>query len=254
LATARCQAVASLGITRGFPRLCPTLGLVTFALLTLPPLALRPVRLACLIHAANVHSEPGSNPSRLERCRGTIQPSSLRILANTNWSPRNRVRGEINPLPHAPRQHEPSDPRPEISRFPPRKPSNRIHAGFPQGIAQKLRVCRRSTGLSKRPPRDRFHPRRDRPEPPALNRAKPRPNGPDQRSRRQNDPGGSSCTSVPSRPTSLVTHPLSFTAASSPATRVMIAGNRPRSTGWSRKLPESSRPISMDRGQLCVFR
>ena len=39
------------------------MGLVTVALLTLPPLALRPVRLACLIHAANVHSEPGSNPS-----------------------------------------------------------------------------------------------------------------------------------------------------------------------------------------------
>ena len=57
--------VASLGITRGFPRLYPILGLVTVALLTLAPLALRPVRLACLIHAANVHSEPGSNPSRL---------------------------------------------------------------------------------------------------------------------------------------------------------------------------------------------
>ncbi len=41
------------------------MGLVTVALLTLAPLALRPVRLACLIHAANVHSEPGSNPSRL---------------------------------------------------------------------------------------------------------------------------------------------------------------------------------------------
>src|SRR3954463_4132799 len=41
------------------------MGLVAVALLTLAPLALRPVRLACLIHAANVHSEPGSNPSRL---------------------------------------------------------------------------------------------------------------------------------------------------------------------------------------------
>src|SRR5687768_2752107 len=37
--------------------------MVAVALLTLTPLALRPVRLACLIHAANVHSEPGSNPS-----------------------------------------------------------------------------------------------------------------------------------------------------------------------------------------------
>jgi hypothetical protein len=41
------------------------MGLVTVALLTLAPLALRPVRLACLIHAANVHSEPGSNPSKV---------------------------------------------------------------------------------------------------------------------------------------------------------------------------------------------
>src|SRR5205823_12038197 len=40
------------------------MGLVAVALLTLAPLALRPVRLACLIHAANVHSEPGSNPSK----------------------------------------------------------------------------------------------------------------------------------------------------------------------------------------------
>ena len=54
----------SLGIPRSFPRLCPPAGLVTVALLTLAPLALRPVRLACLIHAANVHSEPGSNPSK----------------------------------------------------------------------------------------------------------------------------------------------------------------------------------------------
>src|SRR5436309_13566292 len=63
--TSRCRVVISLGITRSFPRLCPPAGLVTVALLTLAPLALRPVRLACLIHAANVHSEPGSNPSRL---------------------------------------------------------------------------------------------------------------------------------------------------------------------------------------------
>src|SRR3954468_9952894 len=45
------------------------MGLVTVALLTLTPLALRPVRLACLIHAANVHSEPGSNPSKIAGTR-----------------------------------------------------------------------------------------------------------------------------------------------------------------------------------------
>ena len=141
MAKTRCRAVASLGITRGFPRLCPTLGLVTFALLTLPPLALRPVRLACLIHAANVHSEPGSNPSRLGPHRGATQPSSLRILANTNWSPRVHVRGEMNPRPHAPRQHEPSDEN--GMAFQPSHPesSNRIHAGYPQGIAQTQSFC-----------------------------------------------------------------------------------------------------------------
>ena len=119
--TARCRAVMSPGITRGFPRLCPSAGLVTVALLTLPPLALRPVRLACLIHAANVHSEPGSNPSRLGPHRGAAQPSSLRILANTNWSPRVHVREEMNPRPHAPRQHEPSDPTTNLSRDPRRE-------------------------------------------------------------------------------------------------------------------------------------
>ena len=64
LAASRCRLAASPGITRGFPRLCPSSRLVTIALLTLAPLPLRGVRLACLIHAANVHSEPGSNPSR----------------------------------------------------------------------------------------------------------------------------------------------------------------------------------------------
>ena len=112
MAASRCQEAASLGITRGFPRLCPTLGLVTFALLTLPPLALRPVRLACLIHAANVHSEPGSNPSRLGRRPKTSPFLGFEESDITNWSPRVRVRGKINPLPHAPRQHEPSDSTP----------------------------------------------------------------------------------------------------------------------------------------------
>ena len=84
-------AVTSLGITRGFPRLYPIMGLVTVALLTLAPLALRPVRLACLIHAANVHSEPGSNPSRLvglpcpEETRRS-GPHLQRVEECANWS------------------------------------------------------------------------------------------------------------------------------------------------------------------------
>jgi hypothetical protein len=57
--------MVSSGITLSFPKLSPTAGHVTYALLPRSPLSpLRVlVRLACLIHAANVHSEPGSNPS-----------------------------------------------------------------------------------------------------------------------------------------------------------------------------------------------
>ena len=73
--------MTSLGITRSFPRLYPIMGLVTVALLTLAPLALRPVRLACLIHAANVHSEPGSNPSKV--CSVVAGPKAGRPLASS---------------------------------------------------------------------------------------------------------------------------------------------------------------------------
>ena len=63
------------GITHSFPWLFQTRGYVTYALLPRLPLSLDRfgrsrhslvlARLACLIHAANVHSEPGSNPSWL---------------------------------------------------------------------------------------------------------------------------------------------------------------------------------------------
>ena len=57
------------GISPSFPGLSPALGLVTYVLLTRPPLSyysvlLLPnnsVRLACVKHAASVRSEPGSN-------------------------------------------------------------------------------------------------------------------------------------------------------------------------------------------------
>ena len=54
------------------------MGLVTVALLTLAPLPLRGARLACLIHAANVHSEPGSNPSiKVESLQSKLCINSL---------------------------------------------------------------------------------------------------------------------------------------------------------------------------------
>ena len=62
------------GITHSFPWLSPTEGYVTYPLL--PRLPLSPLRvlarLACLIHAANVHSEPGSNPSIVYRASSLL--------------------------------------------------------------------------------------------------------------------------------------------------------------------------------------
>ena len=54
------------GITHSFPWLSQSRGLVSThysPFRRFPRIATVPARLACLIHAANVHSEPGSNPS-----------------------------------------------------------------------------------------------------------------------------------------------------------------------------------------------
>ena len=54
-----------------FPAAMPNHGVgyrrLTHPCATGPALRTGPVRLACLIHAANVHSEPGSNPSKMSR-------------------------------------------------------------------------------------------------------------------------------------------------------------------------------------------
>ena len=59
------------GINGPFGQVSPTSGQIIYALLTRPPLYSFPegnflARLACLIHAANVRSEPGSNPSLVD--------------------------------------------------------------------------------------------------------------------------------------------------------------------------------------------
>ena len=61
-----------------FPVAIPSPGADFHALLSLPPLALRPARLACLIHADNVHSEPGSNPSKSICFRGPCLAAQTR--------------------------------------------------------------------------------------------------------------------------------------------------------------------------------
>jgi hypothetical protein len=135
--------------------------LVTVALLTLPPLALRPVRLACLIHAANVHSEPGSNPSKMSRSPGDLPPrraisrhrSPPERVEESDWSHRHSVRGVIpmtrgDPPRGRPRSR-PSVSPPHEGRVPvlachpdirtPVDPPGRMssrctHAGSPQGF------------------------------------------------------------------------------------------------------------------------
>ena len=68
-----CDPDRPCGISPGFPGLSPIQGQVAHVLLTHSPLYSPPegdfrVRLACLIHAASVHSEPGSNsPKSLYR-------------------------------------------------------------------------------------------------------------------------------------------------------------------------------------------
>lgn len=149
-----CPSRTSPGITRGFPRLYPIPGLVTVALLTLAPLALRPVRLACLIHAANVHSEPGSNPSKVDRPGGLAAPKDVppqtERVEESDWSHRgvfgNRaVRPTPSDRPAAGLESPPSSPAPKTTR-----PGSlrRPVAGSPQGFTSNKHDPR-STGLSK---------------------------------------------------------------------------------------------------------
>ncbi len=60
--------ITTFGISDRFQSLFPSIGQVTYVLLTLPPLSrsrsLYSVRLACLIHAVSVQSEPRSNSQR----------------------------------------------------------------------------------------------------------------------------------------------------------------------------------------------
>src|SRR5262249_40545200 len=110
--------------------------------------ALRPVRLACLIHAANVHSEPGSNPSkkvepsRLCRSRSPPDRSSILGVEESDWSHRddgsdaqrcesNRIARPRRPLAAGwcdrPRRQASQPETPAAS-------TSAHHAGFPQGF------------------------------------------------------------------------------------------------------------------------
>ena len=88
-------------IRRRFQRLSRTRGQVPHALRTLSPLPgrNRGVRLACLIHAASVHSEPGSNSPSLKspmRRRSAPPPvDSIKVIKGffSGRSPRDRSRG-----------------------------------------------------------------------------------------------------------------------------------------------------------------
>ena len=72
-----------------FPAAMPNHGVgcrrLTHPCATDPPCG-GPVRLACLIHAANVHSEPGSNPSQMSRTPQQAAPSGA-VLAVSDPHP-----------------------------------------------------------------------------------------------------------------------------------------------------------------------
>jgi hypothetical protein len=122
-----------------------------------------PVRLACLIHAANVHSEPGSNPSQMSRTpvgprdeRG-VHPAAgphPKGLRKKNWS-HDVLAMRVRPTTDSRITRE-SDSSVESSASPPMRnvcrslraiptpvdlrtsgrafPDDHSHAGFPQGF------------------------------------------------------------------------------------------------------------------------
>ena len=74
LPTVRCRTIGLCGISDRFQSLSPTKGQVAHALLTRPPLIRGrspvTVRLECVMHAASVNPEPGSN----SRNHGILTP------------------------------------------------------------------------------------------------------------------------------------------------------------------------------------
>ena len=80
-----CEMCMSCGISTGFPMLFHSQRQVAHALLTRPPLAFnksklsyQPVRLECVMHAASVYPEPGSNSLKncilTNRFRSPLKP------------------------------------------------------------------------------------------------------------------------------------------------------------------------------------
>ena len=73
-----------VGISSRFQLLFPTQRQVTHALLTRPPLSvlLHSVRLECVMHAASVHPEPGSNSRKIvcQVGRPTLKSFELDLL------------------------------------------------------------------------------------------------------------------------------------------------------------------------------
>ena len=74
-----CDDKVSCGISNCFRLLFRTLRQITHALLTRPPLSvfLRTVRLECVMHAASVHPEPGSNSLKNSISTGGSLPRSI---------------------------------------------------------------------------------------------------------------------------------------------------------------------------------
>ncbi len=104
-----CVGKSTCGITPGFPGLSPTSGQVTHALLTRSPLVYPrrglTARLACVRHAASVHSEPGSNspveiltaPRRARRSC-SLESLSLKLISVALLQQGTEVRQVLDPV------------------------------------------------------------------------------------------------------------------------------------------------------------
>ncbi len=116
-----CEPDRPSGLSFGFPKLSPSRRQLDYVLLARPP-RYSPcgfhVRLACLIHAANVRSEPGSNPS-LGRC--SFLASLTRSLAGPSGRQTRLCRSGFSKSSHASLRGHPEcqrslAPQPSLAR------------------------------------------------------------------------------------------------------------------------------------------
>jgi hypothetical protein len=132
-----CAPGRPSGLSLGFPRLSPSRRQLDYVLLARPPryspCGFR-VRLACLIHAANVRSEPGSNPSLGRSCSG-VAPIGPKTVGWLRCHRRFRASTTLSTI----RSHASLSRPPGMSKITPHRPSPACEG------REKVATCRRSS-------------------------------------------------------------------------------------------------------------